>query len=63
MKKIIMSLIGITLFVAGYQHTRRQAEYVTAQSALTNANTYGATSTSTTANLKSSLPFRLMKLS
>ncbi|GAB3707157.1 hypothetical protein GCM10027592_41040 [Spirosoma flavus] len=33
MKKIMMALIGISLFVAGYYHKRRQAEYMAAQNA------------------------------
>jgi hypothetical protein len=34
MKKVIMVVIGSLLFVAGYNYTRRQAEYAASQSTL-----------------------------
>ncbi|NEU65279.1 hypothetical protein [Spirosoma agri] len=37
MKKTAMIVVGITLFVAGYRHTHRQNEYITAQAALSNS--------------------------
>ena len=61
MKKVVMSIIGISLFVAGYQHTRRQVEYTTAQSALTNKTNYVEASASQSANLRNSVAFRLIK--
>ena len=61
MKKLVMSLIGIVLFVAGYQLTRRQVEYTTAQSALTNKTSYVATPVLPSADLKTSVSFRLVK--
>lgn len=61
MKKFIMSLIGMMLFVAGYQHTRRQAEYMAAQPALTNGPAYAAPPASMSVSLKTSVAFRLIK--
>ena len=61
MKKLVMSIIGIALFVAGYQHTRRQVEYTTAQSALTNKMTYVEASVPPAATLRNSVAFRLIK--
>ena len=58
-----MSIIGITLFVAGYQLTRRQVEYTTAQSALINKTSYVATPVPPPADLKTSVAYRLVKLS
>lgn len=61
MKKLFMAVIGISLFVAGYQHTRRQNEYIMAQSALTTGNTYVDTPRPTPASVKSSMAFRFIK--
>ncbi len=61
MKKIVMSVIGIALFVAGYRHTRRQVEYTTAQSAFTNRTTYVEAGAPPSANLRSSVAFRLIR--
>jgi hypothetical protein len=61
MKKLIMSLIGITLFVAAYQVTRRQTEYTNAQSAITKQPSYVITPTSASADVKNTLAFRLIK--
>ncbi|GAB4001284.1 hypothetical protein GCM10028807_57210 [Spirosoma daeguense] len=33
MKKVIMALIGISLFLAGYYHKLKQAEYMAAKNA------------------------------
>ena len=60
MKKLLMPVIGIGLFVAGYQHTRRQTEYITAQAALANKPAYVAAPVSAPVMLKNSLAFRLM---
>jgi|GEM_PF-6450415 len=62
MKKMAMVVVGVTLFVAGYRHIHRQAEYVTTQpetttgTAETNQNTIPD-------NIKNSVTFRLIKAS
>lgn len=62
MKKLIMPMIGISLFVAAYQHTRRQAEYIAARSASANRTSYILqTPASATASLKGSAAFKLTK--
>jgi hypothetical protein len=62
MKKTIMAVIGMTLFVAAYQISRRQTEYLTAQSTITTTDTYvAAPPTPLPASVKSSLAFRLVK--
>ncbi|WP_461052416.1 hypothetical protein [Spirosoma arcticum] len=61
MKKVGMLIIGIALFVAGYQHIRRQKEYITAQSARGSTTTYAETPPPTSASPKRSLAFRLIK--
>lgn len=60
MKKVFMSIVGIALFVAGYQLTRRQTQYTIEQSITTNGASYVATPVSTSASLKSSVAFRLV---
>ncbi|MFD2573985.1 hypothetical protein ACFSUS_25335 [Spirosoma soli] len=37
MKRIVTTVIGVALFVAGYYHTRRQSEYISAHSADSNS--------------------------
>lgn len=56
-----MLLIGIALFVAGYQHIRRQKEYATAQSALGNTTTFAETPAPLSVDPKKSVAFRLVK--
>ncbi|MBC3783628.1 hypothetical protein [Spirosoma utsteinense] len=62
MKKAITAVIGIILFVAAYQVTRRQAEYITAQSTITTTPAYVAQpAPSLSASAKNSLAFRFIK--
>lgn len=62
MKKTIMAVIGITLFVAAYQVTRRQAEYITAQSTITTTPAYVVTpAPSPSASAKNSVAYRFIK--
>jgi hypothetical protein len=60
MRKMAMIVVGITLFVAGYRHTHRQTEYVTAQAALSNS---GNTTTlkAVPDNIKQTVAFRLVQ--
>ncbi|WP_338873991.1 hypothetical protein WBJ53_32010 [Spirosoma sp. SC4-14] len=58
MRKMAMIVVGATLFVAGYRHIHRQAEYVTTQSATSEPNQKTIPD-----NIKNSVAFRLVKAS
>ncbi|QJW92083.1 hypothetical protein HNV11_23255 [Spirosoma taeanense] len=58
MRKVVMLVIGVTLFITGYHQTRRQTEYVTAKSAITTP-TY-TTPTTVSAEMKKSPAFRFV---
>lgn len=55
-----MNVIGIALFVAGYQQTRRQADYITTQAVPVKA-IYTTKSVSLPAKIKHTFAFRLAK--
>lgn len=60
MKKFITSAVGLALFVAGYYHIHRQAEYVSAKSALSPA-TPGYETTPAPAAIRPIASYRLVK--
>lgn len=62
MRKMAMIVVGVTLFVAGYQQIHRQNEYATAK-ATAPAPGYTPTSTSVPDNIKQTVAFRLVKAS
>lgn len=61
MKKIVGTIIGISLFVAGYYQTRRQAVYTSAQTTTTQEIIYATTPASGSATVKPIFASRLIK--
>lgn len=62
MRKMAMIVVGVTLFVAGYQQIHRQNEYATAKSTTTTSG-YTPTSTTVPDDIKQTVAFRLVKAS
>lgn len=61
MKKIVGTIIGISLFVTGYQQTRRQAVYISTQTTATENVIYATTPASGSATVKPIFAYRLIK--